>query len=329
MNPIRWGIIGSGNIAGQFARGLSVLDDAALVAVGSRRQETADRFGDEFDVPHRHASYEDLAADPDVDIVYIATPHSLHRENTLLCLEAGKAVLCEKPFAINAAEAREMVARAREKKLLLMEAIWTRFLPHYAQTLDRVRDGAIGEIRLLECDFCFRAGKREGRLFDPALGGGALLDVGIYPVAMAYHYLGRPDHIVTRAHLGATGVDEQAVILFEYENGAQAVLTTGIRINTPHVAVIAGSGGEAMLNPRWWAPSSAILRVDGAEIEEIEPEIEGNGYQFEAAEAMRCLRDGRHESPTVPLDETLAIMELLDEIRAAWGLQYPMERNGR
>ena len=326
MKPIRWGILGTGNIANQFARGLAVLEDAQLVAAGSRRAETANRFADTYGAPNRHDSYEALAADPDVDIVYIATPHVYHAENSLLCLEAGKAVLCEKPFAINAAEARRVIDYARAHRLFLMEAVWTRLLPHMEKVVELVEEGAIGEPRLLQANFCFRTSfDPRDRLFDPVLGGGGLLDVGIYPVFLAHLLLGRPLEIKTLAHLGETGVDEQAGMLFSHESGAVSVLTSAIRAELPHTAVIAGATGRIEIHERWWAPSSFTLQRDGHDAVQIEPEVVGNGYNYEASEAGRCLREGRTESEKIPLDTTLAVMHTLDAIRAQWGLRYPGE----
>src|SRR5215216_7626821 len=196
MTKTRWGILGTGNIASQFARGLVALDDAELVAVGSRTAESAEAFGERFSAPRRHASYAALASDPDVDAIYIATPHPLHHDNTIMGLEAGKAVLCEKPFAINAGQAQAMIATARERGVFLMEAMWTRFLPHMVRLRELLAAGAIGEVRMLQADFGFRTSfNPQSRLFDPALGGGALLDVGVYTISFAQMILGEPDRV--------------------------------------------------------------------------------------------------------------------------------------
>jgi predicted dehydrogenase len=326
MEPIRWGIIGTGNIASQFATGLSVLNDAQLIAVGSRSQETADRFGDKFNVPNRYASYEALAEDPDVDIVYVATPHVYHAENSLLCLRAGKAVLCEKPFAINTAEAQEVIDYARQQRLFLMEAVWTRLLPHMEKVVELVESGAVGQVQMVQANFGFRTRVNpEGRLFNPALGGGALLDVGIYPVYLAHLLLGKPEEIKALAHLGQTGVDELAGVVMGYERGSVAVLSTAIRADLPHTVVIAGTEGHILIHERWWAPSSFTLHRDGKDPETFNPPVEGNGYNYEAAEAARCLRAGLTESEKIPLDTTLDVMRTMDAIRAQWGLRYPGE----
>ncbi|MBN2004011.1 MAG: Gfo/Idh/MocA family oxidoreductase [Anaerolineae bacterium] len=326
---IRWGILGTGNIAKKFATGLSVLPDAELVAVGSRAQDTADEFGAEFDVPHRHDSYAALANDPDVDVVYVATPHTFHCANTLLCLDAGKPVLCEKPFAINATEAQLMIAAARARKLFLMDAIWTRFLPTLVKVREWLAAGEIGEVRMLHADFGFRAEYNpEGRLFNPALGGGALLDVGIYTVQLASLVFGRPpSQIASLATMGKTGVDEQGAIILGYADGCMAQLTCATRLTTHHEASIFGTAGRIRLHTPWWRGTGVSLfhrPILVADIALDLPHI-SNGYEYEAAEVMSCLRGGRQESAIMPLDETLSIMHTLDAIREQWGLKYPME----
>ena len=326
MEKIRWGILGTGRIAGDFATGLAALEDAELVAVGSRTQESADRFAERFDIPHRHPTYDALAADPDVDIIYIATPHTLHKENTITCLRAGKGVLCEKPFAINSAEAQEMIDCARASGGFLMEAMWTRFLPHIREMARRISDGQIGDIRLIQADFCYRAPLNpERRTFNPEMGGGALLDVGVYPISLAHHLLGAPARIASLAHLGETGVDEQAGILFQYDDGALAVLSTAVRTSTPQTLVISGTQGEIRTHDRWWAPAGFTISRDGHEAETVLPATVGNGWNYEAAACGRCLREGLTEHELMPLHETLAIMRLMDGLRTDWGLRYPME----
>ena len=323
---IRWGILATGNIARSFVAGLQLAADAEFSAVGSRSLDGAEKFAREFGFQRSHGSYEDLANDPDVDVVYVATPHPMHRENTLMCLAAGKAVLCEKPFAINAREAEEVIRFAREHRVFLMEAMWTRFLPVLVRVRELLTEGAIGEARMLQADFGFRAKlDPKSRLFDPQLGGGALLDVGIYPVALASMVFGPPSRISSMAHIGETGVDEQGAMILGYPQGQLAVLSTAIRTTTPHDAVIMGTEGNIRINPPWWQPTSLTLTRGREEATTIDLPYEGNGYQHEAEEVMRCLRAGKLESETMPLDETLATMQTLDEIRAQWGLKYPME----
>lgn len=325
-SPIRWGIIGPGGIARRFAADLKLVPDTQLVAVGSRSQESADKFADEFGAPNRHASYADLANDPDVDVVYIATPHPFHHANALLCLQAGKAVLVEKPFTINARQAQEVVDTARSAGLFAMEAMWSRYIPLMVRLRELISEGAIGEVRMLEVDFGFRSQlKPEGRLYNLALGGGALLDVGVYNVSLASMLFGTPTRIVSMAHLGETGVDEQAGMVFGYPEGRLAVLSSAIRTTMSQEAFIMGAEGRIRLHSPWWKPSRLTLTRPNQDDIIIDMPVEGFGFHHEAAEVVRCLREGRLESATMPLDETVAIMSTLDELRAQWGLKYPME----
>ncbi len=323
----RWGIISTGRIAGDFAEALALSPNAELVAVGSRSTETAEAFGKRFSIPRRYASYEALADDPDVDAVYVATPHPFHMENSLLCLRAGKAVLCEKPFSINAIEAEAMIRTARSENLFLMEAMWTRYLPVMVKVRQLLADGAIGDVRMLQANFGFRTDLNpQGRLFDLHLGGGALLDVGVYTVSLASMVFGGPPtQIASMAHLGETGVDEQSALVLGYDQGQLAVLTCAVRTNTPHEAVILGNDGSIKINAPWWKSESLILSRPDKDDQLLETPIAGHHFQYEAAEVMKCLRSGKTESETMPLDETLDIMRTLDSIRSQWGLKYPGE----
>jgi dihydrodiol dehydrogenase / D-xylose 1-dehydrogenase (NADP) len=222
--PVKWGILGTGKIARRFMQAAFYVPEAQVVAVGSREQHTADQFGAQFGVPKRYGSYDALISDPEVEIVYVATPHTLHAENTLAALQAGKHVLCEKPFTINAQQAETVIQAARASGKFVMEGMWTRCFPVVREIVRRIQSGELGEIRYLQADFGFRpAFNPASRLFAPELGGGALLDVGVYPVALAFLVLGAPTQIVSHATLGATGVDELCSMLFLYDNGAQAV----------------------------------------------------------------------------------------------------------
>ena len=322
---VRWGILGAGNIAKKFAQGLASAPGAELAAVGSRTKEKADQFADQFLVPRRHVGYEALAGDDQVDVVYVATPHSLHMEHGMLCLNAGKAVLCEKPLTINAAQAEQLVACARKNGRFLMEAMWTRFLPHVAKVRQLLADGAIGQVRMVMADFGFRATPNpQGRLFNPQLGGGGLLDVGVYCVSLAHMVLGAPKAVAALAELGPTGVDEQAAMLLGYEAGPLAVLATGVRTTTPHEATIMGTDGFIRMLSPWWRPGKLMVKKAGKE-EILDVPFEGNGYNYQAVEVMNCLRQGKTESSIMPLAESLAVMRTLDRIRAQWGLKYPME----
>ncbi len=324
---IRWGILGTGNIARQFAQGLAVLPDAELAAVGSRQMDTANTFADEFGVARRYATYAELAQDPEVDIVYVSSPHQAHKDDTILCLKSGKGVLCEKPFAINRGEAEEMVSVARKEKRFLMEAMWTRFLPAVAQVRTWIAEGKIGEPRMVQADFGFRAGlDPQSRLFDPLFGGGGLLDVGVYAVSFASMVLGwHPAEVQGLAHIGETRVDEQSAMVLSYPGGALALLASAVRTTTPQEARVIGTEGMIHLPSPFWRGTKALLTVSGQEPQEFEFPYEGNGYNCEAAAAGACLRSGQLEHPDMCLDETLAIMETMDRLRAQWGLKYPME----
>ena len=323
-SPTRWGILGTGSIARKFAEGLAALPSAQLVAVGSRAAATAEAFGAQYKVPRCHASYEALARDPEVEAIYISTPQTLHCENTLLCLAEGKAVLCEKPFAINAAQASQMVEAARRRGVFLMEAMWTRCLPVMGWVRQQLPQ--VGQVRLVNADFGFRAGyNRQSRLFAPELGGGALLDVGIYVLSFASMILGpRPVQLASAANLGESGVDEQTSLLLSYADGAQATLTCAVRTTTPQEARIIGTEGMIQIDAPFWKGTAATLRTGGGQVRADFP-LQGNGYNYEAAEVGRCLRAGEKESSIMPLEETLAIMQLMDQARAQWGLRYPME----
>jgi len=258
--------------------------------------------------------------------VYVATPHPFHKDNAILCLEAGKAVLCEKPFSINADEAEQVIALARENGLFLMEAMWTRYIPIIVRLRELLAESAIGEVRMLTADLGFRAKfDPKGRLFNPELGGGALLDVGIYPISLASMIFGSPSRIVSLAHMGQTGMDEQAGVILGYDEGQLAILHTALQTSTAVEATLMGTEGKIRVHSPWYYGTALTLSAEGREDETISLPYEGNGYNFEAIEVMRCLRAGKSESDVMPLDETLAIMQTMDKIRAQWGLRYPME----
>lgn len=325
--PIRWGILSTGNIAGAFVTGLRALPDAEVVAVGSRTRESAEAFGAKFGIPRRHATYEALAADPDVDVIYVASLHPFHKDNAILCLDHGKAVLCEKPFTVNAADAGQVVAVARRRKLFLMEAMWTRFLPMTVKVRQWLGDGVIGEPRFFQANFGFDVGEKpEGRHLKRASGGGGLLDVGVYTIAYAQMIFGgEPESISGAALIGPTGVDEQAGALLRYPGGRIAQLSFAVRMNLGQAATIYGTLGRIRLEPTFWRGSKMILSVAGKPDEAVDLPPPGNGYTCEAAEVMRCLREGRLESDVMPLDETLRIMRIMDTLREPWGLKYPSE----
>jgi dihydrodiol dehydrogenase / D-xylose 1-dehydrogenase (NADP) len=323
MNKVKWGIMGPGAIAHSFVKGLQVLPDAAIFAVGARAIEKAAAFAQLYDIPNVYGSYEEMLDNPEIDIVYIATPHTLHKECTLMCLKAGKAVLCEKPFTINAEEAEEVISYAQKAKLFLMEAMWTRFLPAIVKVRELLKKEVLGEIRQVKADFGFCcAWEPENRLLNLKMGGGALLDVGIYPISLASMIFGvQPSNIQSIAHLGETGVDEQFMAVFGYQDGKIASLSGAIRTDTPQDAWIIGTKGYIQI-PDFWHATSVNLCLKGQPAESIQLSYDATGYSYEAAEAMRCLRQGKLESDIMPLQESLSIIQTMDVMRKQWGLAY-------
>lgn len=322
---IGWGILGTGDIAHQFALGLRQVRGAELVAIGSRDRQRAEAFGEQFGVPHRFEGYGRLVEDPAVDVVYVATPHNTHERNAALCLHAGKAVLVEKPFTLNAAQARRVVDLARQRGLFLMVAMWMRFLPPLVHLRELLARQVVGAVRLLLADFGIRAEfDPKSRLFDPALGGGALLDLGVYPISLASMVLGQPSEVHGLAHLGPTGVDEQNAVMLKYPAGQLALLHSAIRAETPHEACIVGEQGRIHLHRHWWK-GSRLSVIRGEDCRDIDLPIVGNGYNYQAEEVVRCLQAGLTESLVMPPAESLSIMQTMDRLRASWGLRYPDE----
>lgn len=326
MRKFRWGILGTGTIAKAFARGIDVVDDAEVAAVASRSAEKSKAFSQEFNVPTHYDSYEQLARDESIDAVYVATPHTLHKENTLLCLNNGRAVLCEKPLAINSKEVESMIKTSQQTGNFLMEAHWTRCFPIMGKIRQLIDEKAIGEIRMLQADFGFRVDlDPENRLFNPKLAGGALLDVGCYTFSAAHMCFGKPQEIRALAHIGRTRVDEQNTVILGYEEGALAVLVSANRTSTFQELMIYGTEGKIKVDSPFWKPSSMTLYRDNKFPEPIEMDIVGNGYNYEAIEVMACVRAGKLESLLVSHQDSLEIMNTLDAVRSLWGLKYPME----
>ena len=326
---IRWGILACGRIAKKFAADLNLLDDAELIAVASRDKQRAVEFSKEFPAKYAFGSYQELVEHPEVDVIYIASPHAQHHEHTLLCLNHGKAVLCEKAFAINSRQATEMVELARRKNIFLMEALWSRFLPHYLKVREMISEGMIGEVKGVLANFGFKpTDPVPDRLFNPALGGGALLDIGIYPVFFAQSILGKPDKILASMDIASTGVDEQCSMIFQYKNGQTASLFSSLASNLETDADIFGTHGRIRLTSRFYEPSATIQyypdKVDSRQIVPLERE-NGWGYQHEIRHVNECLRKGLKESPMHTLDDSLAIMNTLDTIRAEMGLKYAVD----
>ena len=304
-------------MARSFAREMALAHSGRVVAIGSRSQESADRFGDEFDVPHRHGSYQALAADPDVDAVYVATPHPLHHDNALLALGAGKAVLVEKAFTMTGDQARHLVATARAQGLFLMEAMTMRFLPHITEIARLVSDGALGDIVTVMADLGHRFPRDPGsRFFAPELGGSVLLDCGVYPLSLASMVLGKPSQVKALVTPAFTGVDGQTSMLLGFPTGAQAVLTCNSSADSPTRAAIVGTDARIEIDRSFYAPSSfTVIRPDGSS-SHFAPECVVTGLRYEADEVERCLRAGLTESPLMPLDESVSIMETVDAVLA-------------
>ncbi|MEM7020485.1 MAG: Gfo/Idh/MocA family oxidoreductase [Pseudomonadota bacterium] len=322
----RWGILSTGRIAGEFAEALQQLDGAVLHAVASRQQQTADDFAAKYGASVAHPSYEDLANDINVDVIYVATPHSMHYENTLLCLEAGKHVLCEKPFAVNTEQTLVMIEAAQRKQQFLMEAMWMRFIPLIQEIRRRIEAGDIGDVRMIQADFGYRVPVNpEGRLFNPALAGGALLDIGIYPIAFSAMFLGEPSDVVSLSTLGETGVDEQSAYALKHARGQLSMLSSAIRTETSQSAWVFGTHGKIHLASQFWKAQEMTIYVNGQSPEQVSMPYVGNGYQFEAQEVMDCLNAGKLESDIMPHTESIALMRTMDRIRTQWGLRYPME----
>ena len=323
---IKWGILGPGGIAHKFATAVKAIPDAEIVAVGSRDRQRANAFADTFDVPHRHGSYVELANNPEVDVVYVATPHPFHKACAMLCLEAGKAVLCEKPFTVDAEQAETLIACAGKHQQFLMEAMWTRFIPVMVKVREWLADGVIGEPRMLTADFGNRvvltAENMKGRLFAPELAGGALLDIGVYTVSLASMVFGVPTQITSLAHIGETGIDEQAAILLSYDAGQIASLSCAITTRTSQDARIFGTEGAIHI-PNFSGATSATLEVLGKDPLQLEIPFTENGFEYQVLEVINCLRAGKLESDVMPLDESLSIIKTMDVVRAQWGLEYP------
>ena len=319
-----WGIIGLGKIAHKFAQDLQGIPSAKLHAVASRSLEKAKTFGKQYDVTYSYGSYEEILACPDLDVVYIATPHAFHCENTLMCLHHKIPVLCEKPFAMNAAEVRRMIAAAKNNNTFLMEALWSRFLPTIKKALAIIEKGTIGEVLSVKADFGFKATlDPEGRLFNQKLGGGSLLDVGIYPVFLSMLILGRPIQVKAMATIGQTNVDESCSILLKYPDNKMAILDSTIVAKTTTEAFIYGEKGTIRINSRWHEPSSLTLQLYGKEPQDFFFEYDCNGYKYEAEEVMKCLRQRKLHSPLLNHHFSLDLIELLDEIRMEAGIYYP------
>ena len=322
VRDIRWGILSTGGIATRFVEDLALLDGAILAAVGSRTLEAAQTFSVAHGAEAAYGSWAELAADPSLDVIYVANPHTGHHEAARLCLEAGRAVLIEKPITLDLASAQDLVSLANEKSLFLMEAMWMRTNPVIRRVRELVADGAIGEVTHVGADFGL-AGPfpPEHRLRNPDLGGGALLDLGVYSLTFASLFLGTPEQVHATAALTAEGVDRNTAIALRYAGGGVATLHCGISGDTSIRAAVTGTAGRIEMPRRFYCPDGFTL-VRGDVAEQVSMPLRGNGLGYEAEEVMRCLREGLLESPLVPQADTLAIMATMDEIRAQIGVTY-------
>lgn len=317
-----WGILAPGRIAHKFASDLKLVKNANLKAVGSRDLQRARLFAKEYGADIYYDSYEKLVKDPEVEVVYIASPHVFHYEHTLLCIENGKHVLCEKPMAMNKKQAQKMAGIAQDNHVFLMEAFWTRFIPSYLKARQLAVSGQLGEIKHIQADFGFKAeyNTRE-RLFNKNLGGGSLLDIGIYPIFMTVDILGKPDEIISSGVIGETGVDESCAFVLKYNSGSLASLSSTIVANTPIEATISGSKARVKINRMWFTPSNIDLFQDG-KTKHTNFNEKGFGYKYEAAEVQKCLERGLIESPDMSHQKSIIIQEVMDTIRDQIGLNY-------
>ena len=324
----RWGIIGPGRIAHRFASAFTALGNSQIQAVASSSLQKAQDFASQHAIAQAYGSYEALVEDSNVDVVYIASVHRFHFAQALMCLQAGKPVLCEKPLTVNAAETEQLVAVAREKGVFLMEALWTRYLPIYQVVREWLDSGIIGDPRLLTSTFGFIMPREEAdRMLNPQLAGGALLDMGVYPIALSQWVLKRnPKSFVASGYKGPTGVDEMLTAVLDYGDGCMSKFCVNFISRNVNDFFVYGSKDDAYIriHPMFWDTTQATLSVNGKETTVQKP-FNATGFEYEIEEAERCLHAGLIESPNMTHDETLANMRLMDEIRAQMGLKYPFE----
>lgn len=324
-----WAILGCGKIARKFCSDLKLLPNANLYAAASRDFLKAEEFAREFGFARAYGSYEEMVNDPRVDVVYIATPHSHHHEHAILCLEHKKAVLCEKAFAINRMEAAEMISCAQKNNSFLMEAFWTMFQPSFLQAMDILQSGELGKLKVVRSDFAFKAPcDPEKRLYNVKLGGGSLLDIGIYPVFAALTSLGVPDNIKTFCDFSSTGAEESISMIFKYKGGEMANLTSSFAGYSPTQTEYWFEKGYMILNPRWFAPTHVTLWKEGEEKKSLTPgHSTGFGYQYEAAHVMECLGKGKIQSDRMSWQMSLDLMEILDRVRIDAGIFFQEHDN--
>ncbi len=324
---INWGIIGPGSIAHKFASDLLLSENATLFGVASRDIERAREFGQQYNAVKHYGSYEELAKDPDIDVVYIATPHTFHYENTMMCLQEGKSVLCEKPMGVNTAEVRTVIEEARSRNLFLMEAMWTRFIPGTEKMLELIGSGAIGNISFIRADFGFKAGPdRPERVFNKKLGGGSLLDIAIYPLYLALLLMGVPADVKAVARMYETQVDSYCAMLLDYADNSKAVLESTFEADTPVEAYIYGDKGTIKMHKQFHHTKKLSLFQDGKSGKVFDIEYTGNGYYHEIEEVNNCLINSKTESSKLPLSVSLDLITMIDRVKQEIGLWYDADR---
>ena len=326
MKNYKWGIIGPGKIAAKFAAALPLAGRATLEAVASGNEDRAREFAGKFGAARFYTRYEDLAADPMIDAIYIATPHGFHAEHALLCMQHGKAVLCEKPMALSTRQVQTMIAASRENKAFLMEAMWSRFLPVIGKTLELIRDNQLGTVKYVRADFGFAAAfNPEGRLYNLRLGGGSLLDIGIYPLFLCLLLLGEPDKIQASGHLSPTGSDETCQAILHYRDGQSAMISSTLVCQTSISAEIAGTAGMIQLSTPWYKNDKLTLVRPGEDAKTITVEPMVNGFEYQIREVTACLDAGTLESSRHSHADSLLLSRTMDAIRAQIGVKYPGE----
>ncbi len=322
---LKWGILGTGRIAGVMATALKVVENSELYAVGSRSEQKAHEFATQYKIPKAYGTYEALVSDPDVDIIYIATPHNLHLENALLAMNKGKHVLCEKPLAVNEKEVRQLIEKAAEKKVFLMEALWSRFLPRIIKVKELVDSGELGDIRMLTAAFCFKSLHRpEQRHFNIDLCGGTILDIGIYNIFLSYLILGKPQEISSMAVLNNQGADTTSSYTFMYPNEVLAIMHSSFLVDAPVAAEIHGTKATLMLDDRWFNVGSVRVKYpEGAKEDVYKFDVKANGYEYEAQEAVNCILAGKIQSDLWSWNNSLELVCIMDSTRSACGIIYP------
>lgn len=322
-NAIKWGILGPGNIAGKFAAAIRHVEGSEVYAVASREREKAEAFAAKYDARVIYDNYEELAADNQVDVIYVATPHAFHCEQSIMCLRHKKPVVCEKPMALDLHQVTRMVDAARTNQVYLLEGMWSRFMPATQKMLELVKDDVIGPVQYLRADFGFNAPfDPEGRLYDLKLGGGSLLDVGIYPLFLTTLLLGEPERVQSIGKLSETGADEYCSMLFQYAGGEIANIFSSITIKTSLTAEIAGPKGRIFLDAPFYKSNLLRLELNNGETQQFEFPHELNGFEFEVREVMKNLRAGELECPLLPLDFSMRMARIMDTVRGQIGVEY-------